>query len=214
LVELLVVIAILAVLVAFALPALAGARSKADLVGGLSSLKQIGVATSLYATDNNQSLPGGLGFLYGQWPRFRPNDTAFLGSYIYPYLGVTPVGWGWQPIKAMAGPAWWRMNPDPNNGKFPSYIINRDVKLPDGTIFQPWGDGKSIPPMRLHAIASAGLMRTWALRDVDAISSPFGPSAWGGLLPASPLYGKSRLQLNFDMSAEVVSSSLNTTQNR
>jgi hypothetical protein len=92
------------------------------------------------------------------------------------------------------------------------------ILLADGTRAWPWGrqGTPNIPPMTLPAIASApGLMRTWMLRDVDQTGPfPNNQAGWGNGLPKSPLYGKSRLQLNFDMSAEVVSSSLNMTQNR
>jgi len=220
LVELLICIAIIAVLAAIAMPVLSGIQKKADLTGGLSSMKQIGVAMSLYAADNNQRLPGP-NLYWGQNPEYNTGDTKLIGTYLYPYLGILQPTWGYRSIKAMAGPGYWKMNKGVRPS-FPAYIANFGpevmgyLTLPDGTRVYPWGDKTStIPPMNYPALASAGLMRTWALRDIDAT----GPvknnqAAWGGTLPKSPIYGKSRLQLNFDMSAEVVSSSLDMTQNR
>jgi prepilin-type N-terminal cleavage/methylation domain-containing protein/prepilin-type processing-associated H-X9-DG protein len=57
LIELLVVISIIAILAALAVPAISGGLARAKSAGCLSNLRQIGIATIGYATENDYDLP-------------------------------------------------------------------------------------------------------------------------------------------------------------
>jgi prepilin-type N-terminal cleavage/methylation domain-containing protein/prepilin-type processing-associated H-X9-DG protein len=85
LVELLVVVAIIALLVALLLPALKGAREKANSVACISNLSQLNIVLALYAQDNADCVMGAF-----PWTTAPPapdlNARAWLG-YLY-YTGL------------------------------------------------------------------------------------------------------------------------------
>jgi len=94
LIELLVVIAIIAILASLLLPALATAKAKGKAIHSINNLRQISIATTMYAQDNEGRVPLD-GFPSGAntWASILYTNNGSLSTEIFVCPSYRPTQW-------------------------------------------------------------------------------------------------------------------------
>ncbi len=157
LIELLVVIAIIAILAAILFPVFAKARDKARQASCLSNLKQIGLATHLYAQDYDEYFPTG---------SFVDASNINVSGRIYTLANTLPAGGG-APNFYDAGPFVAVLHPYIANGQIwfdPSVAKNPGDHWIDPATNQPPSNYELNPLIFAteHSINAYGPYGSWA----------------------------------------------------
>ena len=103
LIELLVVIAIIAIIAAILFPVFATAREKARQITCVSNVRQLGMALTMYAEDNDETFPFSYSFETGNlWhlmtePYVKQNATKGNSIYTCPSSGVKDLAYSTNP---------------------------------------------------------------------------------------------------------------------
>lgn len=200
LIEMLAVIAVVGILAALLFPVLGKSQDRADSVGCLASLRNIGMGISLYVADNNGTLPGPIN--RGQSANYGmgPNSLLYhIGFYMG--LGERPETIGVEKVALCPG-----FHHATGSDEGVCWWTNQEAVVEGSTTrVNPWGHPASLPepgkPIRALRIASPS--RQMALQDVD---QELG-IAWAGI-PAKPVHDGLRHRLYFDWHAAPAPASL------
>ncbi|MGZ0707709.1 type II secretion system protein [Coraliomargarita sp. W4R53] len=209
LIELLIVISIVGVLAAILIPAVGMVRERSKLVSGVSTMRNVGVAISMYANENGLRLPH---LLSNNQFAVKEVTPLQLAGIVAPYLGFDPDQLDMH---------------DPVVGFYPSYFEEAveaegrtltEVAVYFASPYVSNGQGSYYPPFGYRApntidpakqpLVSYGIYQPEnqvALIEMDATLhrpdySTVGPN---NTLPSPPL-GEKRLALYFDWHVDVL----------
>lgn len=181
LIELLVIVAILVVLLALIIPILSAAHSRAMQAKCASNLRQVGVALTLFAADNNDFLPpggpavvsSGLGNRHAssyKAPIPPSHKNLHLVNALAVYLGQPDpyTDNGWRVVKQLQCPAFPDLSSDPAI-LAEQYTYYTPFRVPPSyTGGNPFGEWNSTKPSRCFASLASdykGLASIWLVMD-------------------------------------------------
>ena len=205
LIELLVVIAIIAVLAALAFPFISKMQNSGSQSKAVANFRQLGAALTMYAADNNQSLPRLQ--TNHRWV-YRNNTANQIGRELWSQLGLpAPINNVWQPVTVLMSPALkkWLLKYSPTDPNGGAHAAVWKVTLEDGSLKYPFGNGDGTgvnAPMKMHAVPNPS--KTWAIYEKGGTGDPY-PLLKINDFP-EPVHGSTRAVLFFDGHVEVVPS--------
>jgi type II secretory pathway pseudopilin PulG len=175
LIELLVVIAIIAILAALLLPALSRAKSKALSTRCASNLRNLGVATQMYANDHDDRVPGDSwkeGYFFAD-----VLSTYVAGPQLDPAKKQDPKGHAelyWK-IPIYRCPAWKKVGAGGTNEWSLHYTIN-------SIDFAHYAANKAYQPTPYQKVSSVpnGPSGVAYIFEINAESQSLGPEGFGG----------------------------------
>jgi prepilin-type N-terminal cleavage/methylation domain-containing protein/prepilin-type processing-associated H-X9-DG protein len=201
LIELLTVIAIIAVLAALAFPFISKMQNSGSQSKAAANFRQLGAALTMYAADNNQSLPRLQ--TNHRWV-YRNNTANQIGKELWSQLGLpAPINNVWQPVTALMSPALnkWVSKYSPTDPYGGAHAAVYQITLEDGSKHLPFGGGSSLP-MKIHAVPNPS--KTWAIYEKGGTGDPY-PMLKIKDFP-EPIHGDKRTVLFFDGHVEVIPS--------